>query len=805
MSEIYEFANSHIYPAVFEIADKIFPEFEFKRKGNHWVSNNGRKIDGSDGEKNKVYLYFDRPHYIKDYTRDGIVITDYLISQNKLSSWIEAIRYLAHQVNVQLPDRHLNEEDIERIKKREHQSHLFETINDFFIHNLLEENGRSGDEIRKYLSNRGYANHLFATHDEIHSSDKMELGFFPSRDKLKKHLKSKSVEEEIINNLFIAGGSFYLDNYGTTHQLTIPYRDHTGRIKGFVLRNIHHKKGDKPEKYLCSTGLSRKDTLFKLSPLKNTKKELTVVEGYLDVMFLKAHGIEDVTALGGVSLNTEQVVLAKKFGTELITLWLDNDEAGISSTDRAIEVINKSNIGIKTYVVEIPDSYSAKDPDELIRSYGINAYSEIVKYARPWYIYRANKILNQVENLPTDKDRDHLLNKINKLGKDLHDPIDREIYCQHIIEKGSVHGVSPETLKKAMEKLSYEAEKEKKTAEIKKGFDKARSYLEEGREDDAINIINNISQKRNAELSRSSYEELFKPITQEDVRSSIEKQAGAFDTGLEILKSPLLLPSGATTYIAGRTGRGKTATLINIAVNSLIKEIGNERPIVFFSYEENSRNILMKFLNTYINKKFSENNRHCIRDYYSQRDARFVDLGMRNDFIRLEQNFFNFCIDTGKLIIVDSQSHSDELINQIYYLHKNKNIRAVLIDYIQRIGLKESKKANRHEELKIICNSLVDCAIKTGLPIISGSQFNRQATEDRGTLTLTNLGEAGDIERSANMVIAVDIKRNVEPNKPSEFYIKILKNRDGVSEISDDSLTYDGNTGKIKNNSLGGF
>jgi hypothetical protein len=53
------------------------------------------------------------------------------------------------------------------------------------------------------------------------------------------------------------------------------------------------------------------------------------------------------------------------------------------------------------------------------------------------------------------------------------------------------------------------------------------------------------------------------------------------------------------------------------------------------------------------------------------------------------------------------------------------------------------------------------------------------------------------------MVIAVDIKHI--PNQASGFYMKLLKNRDGISDIWDDSLTYAGNTGKIINISLNRF
>ena len=83
-------------------------------------------------------------------------------------------------------------------------------------------------------------------------------------------------------------------------------------------------------------------------------------------------------------------------------------------------------------------------------------------------------------------------------------------------------------------------------------------------------------------------------------------------------------------------------------------------------------------------------------------------------------------------------------------------------------------------------------------------------------LFLQNIGEAGDIERAANLVLGIwNGKFKPEIGKASEgkdiaalgfnaetllnegkLYIEILKNRDGEAGISG-FLDFDGNTGKI--------
>ena len=111
---------------------------------------------------------------------------------------------------------------------------------------------------------------------------------------------------------------------------------------------------------------------------------------------------------------------------------------------------------------------------------------------------------------------------------------------------------------------------------------------------------------------------------------------------------------------------------------------------------------------------------------------------------------------------------------------------------------------------------LKDVSVNTGLPIVLGSQFNRTVTNHL-ELVNTNLGEAGDIERGAHLILA--IWNNNDPNLKigtkelkTEFkieitnkgydatntlYIKTLKNRGGRADIQG-LLTWNGNTKVIE-------
>ena len=127
---------------------------------------------------------------------------------------------------------------------------------------------------------------------------------------------------------------------------------------------------------------------------------------------------------------------------------------------------------------------------------------------------------------------------------------------------------------------------------------------------------------------------------------------------------------------------------------------------------------------------------------------------------------------------------------------------------MQLLSLLNKKTIQRQEELKQICLMLKDCAVDTGLPVLLAAQFNRTVAAE-ADLSPTAIGEAGDIERAANMVIGL-WNRNYEgfnregnkgkdnktiPKSPA-MYLEIMKGREtGIGHSSVFALN--GNTGKL--------
>lgn len=816
MSSLTEFSDYILYPRLFEVIDDALPEFQFRKIGGNWVSGNKLRLNGAQGHNvGSVCVYRDRPYFIQDYSSGGKAITSYLQDTGKVSSWIEAIRYLANKARVELPSRNLSDEELERSKDSALKSRLYEAVNDFFIENLSDPESEiaktiDAEILRNYLKGRGYTKDLLRTHYEDLNlrANKIEVGFIPSQDKLRDYLRSRDFTLDVINRYLLAqvidGEVRTLPHsIGTSHKLTIPFRDPIGRIVGFAFRDIDWTQESKIGKYLFLTGLKRNSLLFNLRAIKGDK-DLIVVEGLLDALHAKALGLDNVVALGGTSLNVAQIKAARRLGVEKLTLCLDQDQAGEVATDKAIEAINKSGEDFKVYVASLPHGF--KDPDELIKANGIQAFREVIKSAQAHYLYLLNKRFDATDQIKLktgeldDKDRDLLLEDVVMIGSQAKGPIERDRFIQTFLKRGKPLCVSKESLEEAVERLQYSQEKEKQTQEFRRAFDKAQELVNSGRISEAQDLLSKQSKQLNTGILEKVYHALLKPITEDEIRERLKHKPDHIDSGLKIKGEPLHIPSGAIIILAGPTSHGKTSFQINLALNMATNP--ENKPVYLFSYEENREAILLKALNTYVNKPLSKNNRRSIESYFKTGSEEYFgrEAGVK-EFKSLKDSFFAELIDTGRLNIHYVDYTVEELIGAIKYLHKHSQVGAVFIDYMQLLRLKDNPTNSRQEELKQICLALKDCAVDTGLPIILGAQFNREVNA-RDKVHATKISEAGDIERIANLIVGFWNCNFSDYEKDNgdlpQIEATILKGRDmgaGAKEIFD----FNGNTGKISN------
>ena len=792
---ITEWINNTLYPSLFDCLDTALPELNLERFSGGWRSS--LKLDLSNpktSRKDKTVVTKKAIGRILEQGGANLSIIDYVICRDSIT-FIEAVNKLANIVGLQVPKG-----DYEEYRKDSIKANLLEDANSYFIYSL--ETSDEAKETKEYLLlSRGYRE------EDIKN---MELGYIPSQDRLTKYLLSKGHKAEDIKDFVVDTRIF------KTHKLSIAYRIGS-YIKGFKFRTI----GEDKFKYINSTGLEKSGGFFNLSGLKGDK-DIVIVEGDLDSLHATVKGVENVVSIGGSKPSKEQVQNAIKRGAKAFTICLDREphkeEETTKTVNEVIEIILNEGVN-KVYIVTLPDLGGGKtDPDRLIKERGVETFKEAIRGAKIYYKFYRDKIIQKYAKIEettgklTDKELDLFIDEIVSTGLKIKDPIDRDRFNKNLTSKKAIKdlGITEDSLKITIDRLQYKEDKEQKDKELKRILSTASDLQGKGQTNEALELLESKLPDIKLRDKGTLFSDLLKPIEENEVKQRQAVKPEGVGSGYKINGvEELIIPAGAISVIAGATSHGKTALLINLALN-IVQDI-KEGEVYFFSYEEDSDAILLNALNTYIGEELSQNNRRSIKSYFKTGSTEFIEEKWRDIFIRAKERFFKELIDSRKLNIHYCNYNSDTLIEAIRYLHKHAKPKAILIDYIQLLNLPEGKfkTYSRQEEIKQICIALKDLSIETGLPIILGAQFNREVVNHL-KVHATNIGEAGDIERIANLIVGIwncnktPITNKDEEKKiqlfdtPNTIYTKVLKNRGGKSDIFT-NLKFNGNTGKIDN------
>lgn len=362
------FKVQDVYNALYKNLSGTYPEFGFVNKGNHYVSTTERKVDGSNGKKGKVYVYANNPGVLVDFTRGNKSIWDYTkdsyMPSGRNSDVMQYLINIAglgdskHNTAVLktfTPISPLTKEDM--APKVQVDKKLLGDIDKFAKDELFKD----GEKVRNYLkADRQY---------EEATIKAMGLGSIHSKKALGQYLRSIGWAGDKIKEAYKMLGLI-----GNTHNLVIPYKDAKGELIGFAARNINYKEDDKYGKYMYSKGLSKGETLFNMH--NNKSKDLIVVEGVFDCLHANAKGMNNVVALGGTGFNNSQLKLMENAGINKITLCLDNDKAGQEAGQKMQELISRTGSKLKIKQVNLPTGI--KDPDQLIKDRGIEAFKDLI-------------------------------------------------------------------------------------------------------------------------------------------------------------------------------------------------------------------------------------------------------------------------------------------------------------------------------------------------------------------------------------------------------------------------------------------
>lgn len=378
--------------------------------------------------------------------------------------YIDAVEFLAERYNIDISQFSSGNDR----KNTGNLNRYYDILKDAAI--FYYKNLRLNKDALQYLEKRGIQYDLIKQFGLGFSSD--------SWAELIKSLGSKYTTEE-------------LEKVG----LIIPNKDNTSfydRFRGRIMFPIINPKGrvigfggrvmdDSLPKYLNSPEteiFNKSKTLYGLNLAKNhqnSKKELIVAEGYMDVIVLHLYGFTNSVATLGTALTADHARLMRRYADEIIICY-DSDFAGQKAALRSLDILH--GIIDKVRIVVLGENM---DPDDFLKKYGVEAFQEKLDTAVSGTEFRINN-LKQGYNLKDEQSKVEFLSKAVVIISQVPNTFEKNLYVEKL---GEMLDVNTEMIAREVFKDHYNSRdhygfhnKEKKNQAIPKIASDKKRYLE---------------------------------------------------------------------------------------------------------------------------------------------------------------------------------------------------------------------------------------------------------------------------------------------------------------------------------------
>ena len=302
-------------------------------------------------------------------------------------TFIESIQSIASQLGLSVP----NEQTTSKSDKSDYLilEQALMQANQFYKKNL-----RASKEAIHYLKNRGVSGEI---------AKQFQIGF-ANQEWQGLQQVFKNYDDAILQSAGLVqkneAGKLY-DRF--RNRIMFPIFNAKDNIIGFGGRVIH---ADDTPKYYNSpeTPLFKKS--YELYGLSQSKKgirdeqNILIVEGYMDVISLHQHGVQNAVATLGTATTLYHLKKLIRYSKK-ITFCFDGDNAGIEAAwkalNTAVEILEDD---LEFYFMFLPEG---EDPDTYIRNHSLDDFKKMINQATPlsdFIIKRltSNNDLNSQEN-----------------------------------------------------------------------------------------------------------------------------------------------------------------------------------------------------------------------------------------------------------------------------------------------------------------------------------------------------------------------------------------------------------------------
>lgn len=354
----------------------------------------------------------------------------------------EALEILANRAGVALNNIKIKSKN----NKNEPLYDAYRLATKFYQNNM---NTNLGKKAKEYLASRRLGEDVIK---------EFEIGLsLSSMDTLTNLLLKKSYSLASLNQIGLS-----TDNHDTfINRIMFPLYDISGKVVGFSGRiyenNNLNKYLNTKETPIFKKGL----TLYHYHIAKEEtriKKQVIIMEGFMDVIRASTIGIKNTVALMGTAMTEEQVNLIKRLSPNVL-LCLDGDDAGKKATLSIGEHLIK--FGLEPKVVVLDNDY---DPDTYILEFGRERFEGLIDSAMHFQDYKI-KVLKEKVNLKSDEEKVNYINQVIIETSKIEDEIRVEMMLKNLAKE---FDIGYNTLEKRLQELKKNQKTENKILVPKK-------------------------------------------------------------------------------------------------------------------------------------------------------------------------------------------------------------------------------------------------------------------------------------------------------------------------------------------------
>jgi DNA primase len=340
------------------------------------------------------------------------------IMEHEHLSYPEALRWLAKKYHIEIEEKEVTPEDIQKQNERESMLVVMQYAARQFTENLFH--GHEGLALGlSYFRERGFRDAVLHKFDVGYCNEKRD-------DFTQKALAAGYKSDYLVmSGLTIDKEGYLFDRFAG--RIMFPIHSLSGQVLGFGGRII--KSDPRAAKYVNTpeTEIYHKSRIvygiFQARQAIIHEDRCYLVEGYTDVLSMHEAGVENVVASSGTALTQDQIRLIKRF-TQNITMLYDGDPAGVKASVRGTDMVLEEGMNVRIVMLpdgEDPDSYSKKVSEEEFKKYLRENETDFIRF-------KTRLLLDEAQSDPVR--RANLVREVVRSIAVIPDQITRTVYIK---------------------------------------------------------------------------------------------------------------------------------------------------------------------------------------------------------------------------------------------------------------------------------------------------------------------------------------------------------------------------------------